>query len=506
MKIKRMSRVVILPLCAMFTACSEYNPTDLTVQQAATINEYTRNFVTRYGDIDPNHTWGFGNVTSELPSMSTRIEYDRGDNEDNYNYSEPPAFNKYDENGDETAAYKKILERFRTETESDDVFFIWGTFYVQHIHSTSNKQKDPETGEETEVDDVYFAARDFKNPNRNVDYTTTNPNPKTGEKISGLNNKNTVDEEKYRGEDGNSFTMFAGLGYDSEDDKPQFKCVKEDGSDIENCKYIILLIDGNFYLGFDLGYGGGYTDWIIRIIPSGGKKNEDTTKYRIMCEDLGSTSDFDFNDIVFDYDPLAVTENNVQGNITYDITIMVQAAGGTLPVYISSNNVPTISDEVHYILTKNTNFEQDNTSDTKIPVNVGFAGFNNGKSIPAKPKTIKGLQSKDPASIKLYRKSPFTDSKWQGAITELIPHGIEQIPQNHNGAAPFKICVPVTTKWTIENGDIGEAYNGFDKWVENEAENTTNAGFDKVPSWTEDIKNGQLLMEPNPTGMDEGNP
>ena len=52
---------------AMLAACSDYDPgmsenaVDLTDAEIETIQEYTANFVERYGEMDPNHTWGGGN-------------------------------------------------------------------------------------------------------------------------------------------------------------------------------------------------------------------------------------------------------------------------------------------------------------------------------------------------------------------------------------------------------------------------------------------------------------
>ena len=53
---------------AMLAACSDYDPgmsenaVDLTDAEIETIQEYTANFVERYGEMDPNHTWGFGEL------------------------------------------------------------------------------------------------------------------------------------------------------------------------------------------------------------------------------------------------------------------------------------------------------------------------------------------------------------------------------------------------------------------------------------------------------------
>ena len=62
---------------AMLAACSDYDPgmsenaVDLTDAEIKTIQEYTANFVERYGEMDPNHTWGFGEL-AEMEKMSTR--------------------------------------------------------------------------------------------------------------------------------------------------------------------------------------------------------------------------------------------------------------------------------------------------------------------------------------------------------------------------------------------------------------------------------------------------
>ena len=68
---------------AMFAACSDYDPgmsnqaVDLTDVEIETIKEYTENFVERYGEMDPNHTWGFGEL-ADMEEMGTRaVQVDR---------------------------------------------------------------------------------------------------------------------------------------------------------------------------------------------------------------------------------------------------------------------------------------------------------------------------------------------------------------------------------------------------------------------------------------------
>ena len=105
--------------------------------------------------------------------------------------------------------------------------------------------------------------------------------------------------------------------------------------------YTIQYIGGAYYVGFDfeatgqnpnqqVAADGYYSDWIVKISPA-----VYTNAYRIIAEDLGDSDDFDFNDVVFD-----VATN---GGATI---ITLQAAGGTLPLYIE---VGGDSREVHEI-------------------------------------------------------------------------------------------------------------------------------------------------------------
>ena len=62
---------------AMLAACSEYDPgisnnaVDLTDEEIKTIEEYTANFIERYGEMDSNHTWGFYEL-AEMEAKGTR--------------------------------------------------------------------------------------------------------------------------------------------------------------------------------------------------------------------------------------------------------------------------------------------------------------------------------------------------------------------------------------------------------------------------------------------------
>ena len=437
----KINRVTLFSLCAMFVACSEYNPTDLTVKQVETINEYTRNFVARYGEIDPNHTWGFGNV------MYTRTEVNAND------YGKPaPIDTAEDENGKNEI--DRVLAVFQGK-KSSETSFNWGNYFIQHVYSDTK-------------DAVYFAGKDYKSTK---DYTKTNDSNNG----SGLNSKNW---SSYYDDNGFGYALFTNMGY-KPDNTEQFGFVDSEGN-VHTNNYIILLIDGSFYVGFDFSGNEDYTDWIVKLTPTGIGSTDTPRKVRIMCEDLGSTSDFDFNDIVFDVDLNSYYSYQENDNTKYGVTITVQAAGGTLPVYIGSAN--NRRNEVHAILSKSTS--ADHSSKTYTPINVG-----KGDSYLPQEFVVTGLSSNNPADIPLYRES--SDNH---AIIELIPH-------NTNETAPFKICVPVGTRWTKENKDIGDAYKGFDDWVQDEGGNTNEWGDgagSKTPAWVDGDCDPNLLMDSNP--------
>jgi len=71
---------------------------------------------------------------------------------------------------------------------------------------------------------------------------------------------------------------------------------------------------------------GYYSDWIVSFMPATSGSTDVTYQGRIMAEDLSvsSSSDWDFNDVVFDY------KLNSDGSVS----IKLWAAGGTLPLTI----------------------------------------------------------------------------------------------------------------------------------------------------------------------------
>jgi hypothetical protein len=163
---------------------------------------------------------------------------------------------------------------------------------------------------------------------------------------------------------------------------------------------------------------------------------------RIMAEDLtvkpnGAASDFDFNDVVFDW--------KIEGNVA---TIQLRAIGGTLPLTVGGQ-------EVHDLFGVQRN----------VMVNTGV-------TTEAEP-------------------APYTYT---------FPNGVEAIAKNipiivtrsdgtfeltaEMGKVASKINVPTSTKWVKEFKDIKEAYPDFEGWVAN-----------PTATWTSNY-NSALLYNP----------
>lgn len=192
-------------------------------------------------------------------------------------------------------------------------------------------------------------------------------------------------------------------------------------------KYTIQYIDGAYYVGIDFeatgtnsnqqeAADGYYADWIVKITPA---------KYinakRVMAEDLGEIGDFDFNDVVFD----AVILDNTA-------IITLQAAGGTLPLYIGNQ---TNENEVHnrFSVSTTTMVNTQSGKHQEIPpVIFRLSGYSDIKNIPI-----------------------IIDNN--GVITTLSAD---------QGKAPGKICIPnTTTDWSNERVSIEDTYPNFTKYV-----------------------------------------
>ena len=195
-------------------------------------------------------------------------------------------------------------------------------------------------------------------------------------------------------------------------------------------------VNGNYYVGFDFSAEGQnpneqvkrdliYNDWIVKIVPGKGV-TPPTHNYtiRVIGEDLtlgeDSDTDFDFNDVVFD----VAIENG-------ETWVKLQAAGGTLPLYIDGN-------EVH----DKFGVARD------IMVNTNSA--------------VKGA-TKPAQEFKL--STYYSDAK---SIPVVVTKNGKNIPLTAvKGEPASKVGVPITFNWCNERVSIKGEYPLFAQWATN---------------------------------------
>lgn len=151
--------------------------------------------------------------------------------------------------------------------------------------------------------------------------------------------------------------------------------------------------------------------------------DDPTPNIRVIAEDLtvDEKGDFDFNDVVFD-----VIYNYPEGKTT----IILQAAGGTLPLTIGGQEVHKLFgvDTNVMVNTKNNSVER---NPVKFVLNTYYA---NANDIP----------------VRVQKNGSWID--------------LEAI----RGRVPSKIGVKPTYNWCDEREDIEDRYPDFGKWVQDE--------------------------------------
>jgi hypothetical protein len=162
-----------------------------------------------------------------------------------------------------------------------------------------------------------------------------------------------------------------------------------------------------------------------------GNKKKIEYAVRIICEDLGASDDFDFNDVVFDA--------LIKDGKTY---IKVLAAGGTLPLTVAGKEVHEIF-EVGTKTMVNTQPNAHNATKTDKQEFVIDQAYPSYKDIPV----MVGVDA---------NANPMTNE----GMTTL---------KAEKGAAPQKIAVDTNFYWCDEREQIETRYNNFDEYVGNSA-------------------------------------
>ena len=371
---------------------------------------YQENFVKTFGNIDPKNDWGFG---QDIPCAPKPTKVANANANEWGGYVEVPAPLT-------EAQIATVTNWFKSNPNPQGIAVNWSDFFVQQVSSTDyGKNMDKLTCGKAEDHINNFNGGDGST-NGNVCYWQ-DPNDQNhrlyrSDKIQFMVNSSTE-----------CFGYHESRGTFNQQYNDKYVIIP--GSMIDSS------VDGMYFVGFDYNSSKGpnspenidadgyYNDWIVKITPG-----LYTPKgQRIMCEDLGTTADFDFNDIVID---LYNDWSGYPGNWGGATIVTVRAAGGTLPATVAGK-------DIHKLF----------GVDTKDMVNTGI------KTAPVAIFRIPQVNNAKDIQIMVGN---------DGSTWEL---------KTATGAAPQKILVPSTTKWSKEYKNIMKSYPNFEKYVQDAAAN-----------------------------------
>ncbi|MCI6802819.1 MAG: hypothetical protein MR893_05620 [Prevotellaceae bacterium] len=347
----------------------------------------------------------------------------------------------------------------------------------------------------------YFVQQIWKGT---AEYTYTNQGGSTGTVVGGDKmdylvaygeNYSAGDAEHFYNFNGSNFSSGSGgmmLIYDSNTKNFAFhnSWMAENTAATMWDHFRLVELHGNYYVGFDFESIGEYdkniprdhiyNDWIVKIIPGEGTiENPGHKWHRIMCEDLGSTDDYDFNDLVYD---VYFTGTNDQ----YTAHIKVLASGGTLPIYVGTHTEDP-KREAHQLL-QSGNAKKLNGGKLYQPVNVSAGVTADPVEFEFEMKDasgnwLKGAAGTDPDYIPILVTSTDPSRLASGKNTFVLPT-VKADP------VPQKICIDgnlidaTKVRWMKERKQIESTYTLFDKWVGAGDKGNSDYHFGKPSDWT----------------------
>lgn len=376
-----------------FASCQDYTEfTEDQIRYEAKLNEFYKNFVNEFGEPDPNHTWGFGEIGDIDPSKYW--QNGRTTRAGGNNYGQPGFVDNNVNmwtNNDPNAMCNRIHVpgwpnddgKYYTTSGIKDASDVSGWQYKTTAGDVTNseikqvsKLLREHTGVELQEYQVSLHLSDFFIQQVSSDYDRVTPDGDIAHPIPGQDYQCNMDYLEFKSLDGgtthvNDFNAHQNFNPLDEHATNNYRKIKyvtsagtedfsyecsltNDGSKRFN-KWILIKYTFNdadmgglqrtgYYLCFDYearyknGNGttetcegdGYYNNWIVKITP-GVQTQGDRWPKRFMCEDLGNTYDFDFNDAVFDL----TFSTNINDKSYYDAILTIRAAGGTMPIYVA---------------------------------------------------------------------------------------------------------------------------------------------------------------------------
>ena len=410
-------------MLAAFTISSCVKDVDPTSYEQTKDQVLTDNFNTTFGVTEAqyaNHRWGMNTVplvvTSTSASRAIRAANTNANQWEDQGYVLPAEITR--------AEIEKVKAVFAEKGKASYESLVnWDTKKHTQVKCWWPYEEEVVIGDEYDDHINNFNAGNC---------TTSSVSEKTGTEITG-----------------------AMLMYNSDTYKFGFKSSEDNGHVFYNFR--MEEIDGNYYVGFDFEAAGQnpneqvardyvYDDWIVKIVPGKGV-TPPVSRVRVMAEDLGTmSSDFDYNDVVFDI--LFVEENG-----SYKADIILQAAGGTLPLYIGEGEGNTY--EVHALFGVGT--------DVMVNTHAEDRGLKGKSNLAPVPFTVNLPSGKNYATMKA------EDAVDALNITVKIGnntvHLTPKASYDNYSNAPKMIVAPVGTEWVDERILISKVYNKFVDWI-----------------------------------------
>ena len=352
-----MRRILIFAI-SLFMVCScakhdfEYNVADVVVEQ------YNAAFVKTFGEPASNQAWGFDDrVLPASFGATTRAANTNGNEWAANGYNVPEAITE--------AERQAVLNVFNQKGEASYTSLLdLDCFFVQQVYKGVATYKNHANQTVTGSDHMDWLCTVTNKHVNVVCWWPYEESVTTGAYYDDhINNFNNGKCDAWNG---------IMLMVNTNSNKFGFKSSEDNGHVFYNFR--MEKINGNYYVGFDFEAAGAnpneqvdrdyiYNDWIVKIVPGNGVTPPTRYTVRIICEDLtiSSGTDFDFNDVVFD---ASYTEGQ---NTT---TVTIQAAGGTLPLFVDGR-------EVHQLFAE-ANPDKGITTKTMINTNAsnGVSGLN----------------------------------------------------------------------------------------------------------------------------------
>lgn len=241
-----------------------------------------------------------------------------------------------------------------------------------------------------------------------------------------------------------SFT-YAGVSYVSFEDAPDpYGCNIPNGDGNHQCGHG----DPHKYGHYD----HDYNDIVLCITPRPIESTYDYKTVRVMCEDLGGTFDWDFNDLVYDL------KYETDGHSLNQVIVTLRAIGGTLPIYAIADG-QTIN--LH-----ERKGQQPNKDGLYEPIlerlDIELFKFTN----------LTNEEKKDFRKTVYRIKIKVQDSEYNYHIIKFPDEGGDKIPQC--------FMTSTGTAWSPELVNIKETYPQFTSWVADQGTNNwwnTNPNF-----------------------------